>query len=126
MSIPIPIPIPFTFSLSFSFSLSVSLTFSFSFSFMIAFSLTVRISIIPTIPGPLSAALFFLYGSRHAGVVIHRVQDSLHQSLIRVRIVVLSRPMLWVSMVWMLVVRLFVINPATTFITHGSPWGVIR
>jgi hypothetical protein len=114
----IPISIPFTLSLPFSFP--------FPLTFSLAFSFAVRISIIPTIHRPLSAALFLLHGSCHTSVVVHRIQDSLHQSLVCVRVVVLSRSMRWVTMLWVLVVRILVVSPATAFITHGSSWGVIR
>jgi hypothetical protein len=68
-------------------------------------------------------------------VVVHRIQDSLHQALIRIRVIVLSRAMLWVLMVRVLMVRVLMVrvlmvrvlmvDPATTFITHGSPWGIL-
>jgi hypothetical protein len=53
-------------------------------------------------------------------VVVHRIQDSLHQALIRIRVIVLSGAMLWVLMV-----RVLMVDPATTFVTHGSPWGIV-
>jgi hypothetical protein len=63
-------------------------------------------------------------------VVVHRIQDSLHQALIRIRVIVLSRAMLWVLMVRVLMlrvlmVRVLMVDPANTFITHGSPWGIV-
>lgn len=88
---------------------------------MLALALSFRIPIIPTIPRPLGTALFLLHGSRHACVMVYRIQDSLHQALVRVRVIVLRRPLLWMSVVRVRVLVL-VMDPATAFITHGSPW----
>jgi hypothetical protein len=76
--VPVSIAITLTFALPFSFTLTLTLDIS----------LLMRIRL--ALPSTLGTALLLLHGSRHPCVVIHRIKDSLHQSLICIRIILLS------------------------------------
>lgn len=66
-----------------TFTLTLTLTLSFSFG------IPVRLSIRLVFASSLGATLLLLYSSRHARMVIDRIEDSLHQPLVRIRIIIL-------------------------------------
>lgn len=75
-----------------SFMVPIALTFTFTFTLSFSFGIPVRLSIRLVFASSLGATLLLLYSSRHARLVIHRIEDSLHQPLVRIRIIILCVP----------------------------------
>jgi hypothetical protein len=80
----VPVPIAISFAL-FTFTFA----FTFSLTLPISIHLSLLMSIRLTLSRTLSATLLLLHSSRHARVVIHRIENSLHQSLVRIGIIIL-------------------------------------
>jgi hypothetical protein len=67
----------------------VPITLTFALTLPLSFSIPVLLGIRLVFASTLGTTLLLLYSSRHARMVIHRIEDSLHQPLIRIWIIIL-------------------------------------
>jgi hypothetical protein len=82
VSVPVAISLAlFTFTFAFALTLTLTLPISIHISLLMSIRLTFS--------STLSTTFLLLHSSRHSRVVIHRIQNSLHQPLIRIGIIIL-------------------------------------